>query len=99
DLFVERFAPGDPSRYEFRGEWRPAERRRETIEGRGVERVEIDVIVTHHGPIVVGDPARGLALALRYTATAEPNRTFEALLPMLRASSAGKLDEAMRHWC
>ena len=35
DLFVERFSPDDPSRYEFRGEWRMAERRRESIEVRG----------------------------------------------------------------
>jgi penicillin amidase len=98
DLFVERFAPGDPGRYEFRGEWRAAERRRESIELRGEAPAEIDVTVTHHGPIIIGDPARGLALTLRYTATAAPNHTFEGLLPMLRASSVDELDTSMRPW-
>ncbi|MDP8923488.1 MAG: penicillin acylase family protein, partial [Chloroflexota bacterium] len=98
DLFVERFAPGDPSRYQFEDTWRAAERRRETIQVRGAAPVEVDVSVTHHGPIVVGDPATGTALALRYTATAEPNHSFEALLPMLRARTVAEVDESMRPW-
>jgi penicillin amidase len=37
-------------------------------------------------------------VACRYTATAEPNRTFDALLPMLRAGSADALEAAVRPW-
>src|SRR5207248_2240241 len=98
DLFVERFKPGDPGRYEYRGEWLEAERRRETIAVRGGEPVEIDVTVTRHGPIVLGDPASGHALAMRYSATAAPNAGFRCFLPMLRASSVDELDPAMRDW-
>jgi penicillin amidase len=98
DVFVERFDPTDATRYEFRGEWRQAEVRRETIQVRGGRPVEIAVTVTHHGPIVLGDPTRGHGIAVRYTATAEPNATFDALLPMLRASSADELEAAMRPW-
>jgi len=98
DLFIERFDPGDPGRYWFRGEWRPAAVARETIRVRGADPVEVDVTVTHHGPVVAGDPRSGYAIALRDTATAEPNRTFEALRPMLRATSADELEAAMRPW-
>jgi penicillin amidase len=98
DVFVERFDPTDATRYEFRGAWRQADVRRETIQVRGGRPVEIAVTVTHHGPIVLGDPARGHGIAVRYTATAEPNPTFDALLPMLRASSADELEAAMRPW-
>ncbi len=98
DLYVERLAPGDPGRYEFRGQWRPVETRRETIRVRGGAPVEVDLAATHHGPIVLGDATRGTALAFRYTATAAPNRTFEALLPMLRAQTADELEAAMRPW-
>ncbi|HEV8640271.1 MAG TPA: penicillin acylase family protein [Methylomirabilota bacterium] len=98
DLYIERFDPGDPRRYEFRGEWRRAETARETIRVRGAAPVEIEVTATHHGPIVLGEPASGHAFAFRYTATAEPNRTFEALLPMLRAASADELVGSMRPW-
>ncbi len=98
DLYIERFAPGDPTRYEYRGEWLPAERARETIEVRGVAPVEIDVTATRHGPIVAGDPAAGHAVALRYTATEGPNGGFAAFLPMLRAATVDELDAAMRPW-
>jgi len=98
DLFIERFAPGDPARYEFRGAWRAATRRRETIAVRGGESIEIDVTITRHGPIVVGDPAAGHALALRYSATDEPNLGFCTFLPMLRARTVDELDATMRAW-
>ncbi len=98
DLYVERFDPADPGRYRTPGGWRPAERHRETIRVRGAAPVEIEVTVTGHGPVVLGEPRSGTAFAFRYTATAEPNRTFDAILPMLRARSADELEAAMRPW-
>ena len=98
DLFIERFQPVDPGQYSFRGEWRRAEVRRETIKVREAEPVEVDVTITHHGPVALGDPRTGSAVAFRYIATAERNRTLEALLPMLRATSADDLESAMRPW-
>jgi penicillin G amidase len=98
DLFIERFRPGDPGQYSFCGAWRRAEVRRESIEVRDTEPVVVDITITHHGPVALGDPRTGYAAAFRYSATAEPNRTFEALLPMLRATSADDLESAMRPW-
>ncbi|HEY1285698.1 MAG TPA: penicillin acylase family protein, partial [Solirubrobacterales bacterium] len=50
DLFVERV---DGDRYLFEGEWRPLETVREEISVKGRERpVELEVRLTHHGPIV-----------------------------------------------
>lgn len=96
DLYIERF--DGQGRYEFRGEWLRAETARETVAVRGGAPVPVEITVTHHGPIVLGDPRSGSAIAVRYTATAGPNPTFEALLPMLRARSARELEEAMRPW-
>ena len=98
DLFVERFDPADPNRYLFQGEWRRAAVARETVRARGADPVEIDVTVTHHGPVALGDPRRGHAIAFRYSATAGPNLTFEALQPMLWSMSADELETAMRPW-
>jgi penicillin amidase len=98
DVYVERFDPTDPTRYEFRGEWRQAEVRRETIVVRGSAPVDVSLTVTHHGPVVLGDPAKGYAVALRYTATADVNRTFDAFVPMLRAENADQIEAAMRPW-
>src|SRR5690606_3421025 len=52
----------------------------------------------HHGPIVLGDPADGSAIAMRYSATCEPNPGFQCLLPAMLAKNVEELDEAMRDW-
>ena len=54
--------------------------------------------VTHHGPIIIGNPGQGYALALRSAANATPNVGFDALLPMLRATSVDAFEEALRPW-
>jgi penicillin amidase len=98
DFFVERFADGDPTTYQYKGAWLPADRHTETISVRGGASVEVDVTVTRHGPIMVGDPKGGTALALAYPAITEPNHSFESILPMLRATTVDELDEAKRPW-
>lgn len=98
DLFIEQFDPANPRRYRFRDEWREADVRRETIRVRGEAPVEVDVVSTHHGPVVAGDPARGHALAMRYVALLPGNHGWDCLLPMLRAENVRELGEAMRGW-
>jgi penicillin amidase len=96
DLFVERFdADG---RYEFRGEWLPTEQRIESVEVRDGAPIDTDITLTHHGPVIFGDPQSGEAITMRWTATDRPNTTLQALLPMLLASSVDELEEAMRPW-
>ncbi|HUG15728.1 MAG TPA: penicillin acylase family protein [Thermomicrobiales bacterium] len=98
DLFVERFDPNDPSKYEFKGEWLKARRSKETIGVRGAEPVEVDVTITEHGPVVVGVPEDGHAIAMRYTSLEHPNLGLTCLLPMLAATSVEEMDDAMRAW-
>lgn len=96
DLFVERF--DESGRYSFRGEWLECERRTESIRVRDSGDVTVDVVRTHHGPVVFGDPRTGTAITLRWTGTDRPNTTLRSILPMLRSSSVDELDEAMRDW-
>ena len=98
DLFIEQFDRDDPSLYQFRDELRRAEVRKETIRVRDDLPVELEIASTHHGPIIAGDRASGYAIAFKYTSTAEPNATAEAILDMLTASSGDELDESMRTW-
>jgi penicillin amidase len=98
DLFLERFPGGHPDRYEFRGEWRPADVRQETIAVRGGAPVEIQTVTTHHGPLVFGEPRHGHAIACAWTAVTGPNGTFDAFVPMLEARTADALEAAMRPW-
>jgi len=98
DLFIERFEAGNPGRYHFQGEWREADVRRETIEVRGDAPIEIETVATHHGPVVIGEPGGGHAIACAYSAIRGPNSTFDSFVPMLRAESADELEQAMRPW-
>ncbi len=98
DLFIERFDGGDPPRYEFRGEWRETELRTETIAVRGADPVEIETAATHHGPVVIGEPRHGHAIACAYTALSGPISTFDTFIPMLAARSGAELGVAMRGW-
>lgn len=97
DLYVERFSD-DAARYLFEGRWLPTTRRTERIDVRGGESVDVEVVETHHGPVVAGDPTDGAALTLRSMQFAELDRTFDCLLPMLEAGSCAELFEASRGW-
>lgn len=98
DLFIERFDPEAPSRYLFKGEWREAMVRQELIQVRGAEPVPVTVTITHHGPVIAGEPASGQALTLRYTATLGKNSGWDCLLPMLTARTCAEFDAAMPGW-
>ncbi len=53
DLYIERFHPEDPLRYQWQGEWRAAELVREAIQVKGqAEPTIVEVRITHHGPII-----------------------------------------------
>ena len=95
DLYVERF--NDSGEYEWKGEWRRADVRRETIRSRGGTTTEIDVVSTHHGPVILSGPP-GYGIASKQTSTAGPNAWAECLPLMLRSRSVDDMDEAMRGW-
>lgn len=98
DLYRERFATGDPTRYEVNGEWVDVAIRNETIAVRDADAVTIDCLETRHGPVVFGDPASGDAVALRTTSLVEPSSGLSVLVPMLRARNVDELDDVMRAW-
>ncbi|HSJ55799.1 MAG TPA: penicillin acylase family protein, partial [Anaerolineae bacterium] len=98
DLYVERFHPDDPRRYEYRGQWRQAAVHREEIRVKGrAEPVVQEVVVTHHGPIVsslVGEP---VPLALRWVAH-DPCDIVGAVLKLNRARTWDEFRAATECW-
>ncbi|MEV5437202.1 penicillin acylase family protein [Streptomyces sp. NPDC052682] len=91
------------------GVWRRAARHTETIAVAGEEPVEVEVIETERGPVVIGGP-EGLdggvpepdgppaALSLRYPPRVTGDLGFEALLPLLRARRVADIDRAFDRW-
>lgn len=98
DLYIEKFKKDNPSKYLYRGEWRSADVRSETIKVRGDRPVKVTLTATRHGPIVAGDPAMGHGLAFKYTANTGPDRGADCFLKMLKATSVEEMDESARGW-
>ena len=98
DLYLERFKKGSPTLYESKGNWKEADVVHEIIESRGKPPVELDVTVTHHGPVIASDPASGHAIAFKYTATSGPNLGLQCLPRMLKATCVDELEDSMRDW-
>jgi penicillin amidase len=97
DLFVEKFDPQSPGRYQRGEEWLDAEVVAEPIrvKGRAEPHVE-QVVVTHHGPIVsdvVGHPEQRLALA---SMALRPGPVLEGWLLLDRAGDWDSFVTAMR---
>ncbi|GAA1435278.1 penicillin acylase family protein [Streptomyces thermospinosisporus] len=94
------------------GTWRRASRHTETVEVAGEDPVEIEVVETARGPVVIGGPegledgpaepadpsAPPLAVALRYPPRVTGDLGFSALLPLLRARTVGDVDRALDLW-
>ncbi|MEU2396811.1 penicillin acylase family protein [Streptomyces pseudogriseolus] len=91
------------------GVWRRAARHTETVEVAGEEPVEVEVVETGRGPVVVGGPEGldgtvpepgepPLAVALRYPPRVTGDLGFGALLPLLRARRVADVDRAADLW-
>lgn len=86
DLYVERFSSdATPDRFEI-------------VEVRGGEPVVVECFETRHGPVVFGDPATGVAIAMQSTALVDPSGGLAVLGPMLRVHTVDELRDVMRAW-
>jgi penicillin G amidase len=98
DLYVEQFDRADPARYRYQDDWLTAATTTEEIKVRDAGAVRVQITETIHGPVVAGDPASGAALTLKSVQFFDVDRSFDCLLPMLRAGSVDALFGAVRGW-
>ncbi|HEX9034337.1 MAG TPA: penicillin acylase family protein, partial [Streptosporangiaceae bacterium] len=98
DLYVEHFDRRDPSRFVYRGQWLEAATRTEEIAVRGGPAVRVDITETMHGPVIAGEPERGVGLTLQSVQFADTDHSLDCLIPMLRADSCDALFRAVRGW-
>ncbi|MFD3733090.1 penicillin acylase family protein [Streptomyces sp. NPDC058632] len=91
------------------GIWHRAARHTETIEVAGEDPVEVEVIETDRGPVIIGGPeglddgvpepgAPPVAVALRHPPRVTGDLGFGALLPLLRARRVADVDRALDLW-
>ncbi|WP_406331248.1 penicillin acylase family protein [Streptomyces sp. NBC_00203] len=80
------------------GSWRTASRHLETIHVAGSESVEVEVIETGRGPVVIGGAGAEESISLRYPPRVTEDLGFSALLPLLRARRVADVDRAFDRW-
>ncbi len=101
DFYIERLDdPDNPTQYEFQGQWQDLQIVPETIEVKGEEPVVLDVLLTHHGPImndVLGDLEDAEPLALRWTAL-EGTNLFNSVFLISLASNWEEFREGVSYW-
>ena len=99
DLFVERFRERAGRReYEFEDTWRPAEVLHETITVRNAEPVEIEVTVTHHGPVIAGNPEAGYGIAISDPGLIRGTPWLDAARDAMLATTVEELHGAFGSW-
>lgn len=101
DLYIEKLDdPTHPKQYEFEGAWRDLQVAPETIQVKDQGPVTLDVLITHHGPImndVIGDLEDAEPMALRWTAL-EGGRLFRAVLLINLAKDWEEFRTALSYW-
>jgi penicillin amidase len=81
------------------GAWRAVARHVETVEVAGGEPVEVEVIETGRGPVVIGGVVGGGdSISLRYPPRVTEDLGFSALLPLLRSRQVADVDRAFDLW-
>ncbi|MER5384290.1 penicillin acylase family protein [Streptomyces sp. NPDC002688] len=104
DLYRERLRladtgdGGDVEALDPDGVWRAAARHVERVEVAGGESVEVEVIETARGPVVIGGVGAEESISLRCPPRVTGDLGFGALLPLLRARRVADVDRAFDAW-
>ncbi len=99
DLFIERFRDEDGKRtYAFESEWREAEVLPERLFVKGSDLVDLEVTITHHGPVVAGDPGQGVGVSISDPGLIEGTPWVDAARDAMAARSVEELHTAFARW-
>ncbi|MEX1102638.1 MAG: penicillin acylase family protein, partial [Dehalococcoidia bacterium] len=97
DLYRERIRQGaNGPEAEYRAEWYPLESIEESFEVRGDTAATASTWLTRHGPVIHGDPGRDDEVVAARWGLAEPAHDMDAMVAMLRASTAAEARAALR---
>ncbi|MER7441340.1 penicillin acylase family protein [Micromonospora avicenniae] len=78
--------------------WEPAATHTETVEVAGGNPVEVEVIETARGPVVIGGPDDATAISLRHPPRVLAELGFATLPALLRARTVADVDAAVDRW-
>ena len=99
DLFIERLNPDNERQYAFEGEWRDVNVIEETIRVNGGEAVTLEVLETHHGPIITNlRDDLDVPVAFQWTAAERPSTLLKSILLLNQAADYDAFRDALRYW-
>uniref|UniRef100_A0AAU2JUJ9 Penicillin acylase family protein n=1 Tax=Streptomyces sp. NBC_00049 TaxID=2903617 RepID=A0AAU2JUJ9_9ACTN len=102
DLYEEQLRPAaDGSGVEALGPdgvWEPVARHTETVTVAGGDDVEVEVLETARGPVIVDGDAQEQTLSLRYPPRVRRDLGFATLPALLRARTVADIDRAFDGW-
>lgn len=78
--------------------WQPAESHTELVEVAGADSVEVEVIETARGPVIIGGPGQAKAISLRYPPRVTHRIGFDSFLKLLSATTVADVDTAFDTW-
>jgi penicillin G amidase len=99
-LYIEKRNPENEHEFEYMGEWEQAEVLTEEIQVKDSDPIQLDVLVTRHGPIIseyAHDDQPDTALSLRWTAL-DPTTELEAVLKLNQATDWEQFTEALTYF-
>jgi penicillin amidase len=99
DLFVEQLRrAGGKVEYLFKGQWMEGVRSLEKISVRGGTSEEVEIVETHHGPIISGSVDSGWGIAISDPGSRGGTRWVDAAYGAMKAQSADELEKAFDTW-
>jgi penicillin amidase len=100
DLYIERFrsSAGGGREYAFRDEWRAATVQAERLQVRDSDPIDLEVTMTHHGPVIAGDPVAGWGIAICDPGLITGTPWPDAVLAAMQARNVEELHTAFATW-
>ncbi len=99
DLFVEQLRrTNDGVEYLFKDEWLKATSSVESISVREATKEEVEIVETHHGPIISGSVDSGWGVAISDPGSNDGTRWVDAAYGAMKSRSADELEKAFDTW-
>lgn len=99
DLFVDQLRRTDDGvEYLFKGEWLSAEASQQQLRVREDATHTIEVVKTHHGPIISGSADDGWGIALADPGSNDATPWVDATLDAMKCKNADEFEQALSRW-
>lgn len=98
DVYVYDTPQGEPDAYAWKGGVEAMRRVTERFEVKGAEARDLDMLFTRHGPVVLREPEKNRAYAIRSVWSEPGTCAYARSLTTMRAKSVAEFREGLKGW-